>query len=246
MTVQDSPDGWLVSSLNGVGAQRALDEATTPSSARSLGADVVKSDAASSAGVETPSLRGPNMTKDQYGGDVETARTSRKRSRRDAVNYAKSHTYNADYNPKYARIYDKNGNSNDCTNFVSQELWAEGWKMKTRFYRNSSHWWYAGNGWLPDTWSWSWSAADNHRQSTKKAKRAKLVNSYRKMSPGDVLQIDFGGNGVADHTAIVIEVTESNMYVAQHDINDAHRSYRMIRARNPKSRWYLWHYSYGR
>lgn len=133
----------------------------------------------------------------------------------------------------------------DFTNFVSQALSAGGWEPKAGFYRNTTAWWYRQNGALPDTWAWAWSGSQNFWHFNNNTGRATRVASYKDMLAGDVLQIDYSGDGTVDHSAIVVEKTSSNMYLAQHTIDDARRSYLSMRAKYPNARWHKWHYVYG-
>lgn len=65
------------------------------------------------------------------------------------------------------------------------------------------------------------------------------------MSPGDLIQVDEEGDGIINHSAIVVRRTPYNMYYAQHTPNSRNRSYRYRRTLYPHGRWYLWHYTYG-
>lgn len=115
-------------------------------------------------------------------------------NRREAVRYAEL-WWNS-YNPKYKNF------SVNCTNYVSQCLFAGGapmWGTPNR----SEGWWYTGK---EDGWSFSWAVAhslmwylagsDHGLQAVQKERASDLTL-------GDVICYDFSGDDRWDHTTIV-------------------------------------------
>jgi hypothetical protein len=131
-----------------------------------------------------------------------------------AVQYAE--TWWNDYNPAFKRMTE-----NDCTNFISQCLYAGGAPM--RGYPNRGNgWWIRGN-----TWSWSWTVANtlkNYLGSSKVGLRAREVSSPAQLMLGDVICYDFEGDGRYDHNTIVTARDYYGMpLVNAHTYNSRHR-----------------------
>ncbi len=99
-----------------------------------------------------------------------------------------------DYNPAFRKFTD------DCTNYISQCLYAGGAPM--RGYPNRSQgWWYRG-----DNWSYSWAVAHSLRWylgTSKTGLRAREVADPRELQLGDVICYDFEGDGRFNHNTIV-------------------------------------------
>jgi hypothetical protein len=116
-----------------------------------------------------------------------------KYDRRRAVQYAE--TWWNDYNPQFKKF------DVDCTNYVSQCMWAGGAPM--RGYPNRSNgWWYRN-----PNWSYSWSVAHALRwylATSKTGLQAKEVKDPTELLPGDVICYDFQGDGRFDHNTIVV------------------------------------------
>lgn len=74
-------------------------------------------------------------------------------SRTAALTYAQTHYSYETKNPAYFNMYWRNGYNGDCTNFMSQIIYAGAPKM------NSASWYYKNKGTSntsDDTWSYSW------------------------------------------------------------------------------------------
>lgn len=99
-----------------------------------------------------------------------------------------------DYNPKFKKF------DVDCTNYVSQCLFAGGAPM--RGYPNrTTGWWMQNNN-----WSFSWTVANaltQYLSTSKSGLRAKQVSNPKELKLGDVICYDFQGDGRFDHTTIV-------------------------------------------
>jgi hypothetical protein len=113
-----------------------------------------------------------------------------------AVAYANK--YWRSYNPAYL------ASPNDCTNFISQALYAGGWTKKGtdstgENRKRNTVWWYTGTGAYPK--SYSWADAQVWREFAQGQGRVAsiITNNTR---AGDVIQYDIGLNGM-NHTTIV-------------------------------------------
>ncbi|WP_203364098.1 amidase domain-containing protein [Bacillus sp. REN10] len=106
------------------------------------------------------------------------------------------------YNPAYPKF------SVDCTNYISQCLRAGGAPMRGHPHQGKG-WWIGGK-----SWSYSWSVAHALRwflPSSTIGLRATEVSSPDQLQPGDVICIDFQGDGRFDHTVFVIAQDREGM-----------------------------------
>ncbi|GIP44045.1 hypothetical protein J45TS6_25040 [Paenibacillus sp. J45TS6] len=127
-------------------------------------------------------------------------------------------------NPTYSTYYaEKNGcdvaNSscwakwNDCTNFVSQALYAGGMKFRTGSSYTSNDAWQFG----PLVPTYTWGGAQNFYNHW--SKRAGVASAVTALQTGDAVNADFGADGSINHTAIITKNTgnsASNKYLTQH------------------------------
>jgi len=124
-----------------------------------------------------------------------------------AVQYAEK--WWNDYNPKFKKF------DVDCTNYISQCLWAGGAPMKHSSNRAK------GN------WSYSWAVAHSLRwylPSSNSGLRGKEVSSADQLKPGDVICYDFTGDGHWQHNTIVVTKDGAGMpLVNAHTTNSRHR-----------------------
>ena len=162
-----------------------------------------------------------------------------------AVNYAYSwwnKTNNSNY-PYYAEYYGMDTSSDayndldqgrsgqsdpkrawsDCTNFVSQCLAAGGVpQVKSGFilpHQKTSNWYYSDS--KP---SHTWGGALNFYNDWKN--RRGVADSTSQLGLGDVISIDFGGDGSPDHTVIIVSegTTDSTKTLAAHS-TDRYNTY---------------------
>ncbi|GAB7387426.1 amidase domain-containing protein [Bacillaceae bacterium] len=133
--------------------------------------------------------------------DRQTAaanRGSRAYNRVQAVRYAEA--YWNSYNPNF-RVFDV-----DCTNYVSQCLYAGGIPMDFTGRRDKG-WWYRGKGGIDDSWSYSWAVAHSLRwylAAGGPGIAVQEMESADQLSFGDIICYDFDGNGHWQHNAIVV------------------------------------------
>lgn len=114
--------------------------------------------------------------------------------RRNAVRYAER--WWNDYNPAFKQFED------NCTNFVSQCLYAGGAPMTSKASKQRG-WWYENK----DSMSLSWSVAHSlrwHLSGASSGLRGIEKNRASDLLPGDVICYDFNGSGKWDHQAIVV------------------------------------------
>lgn len=124
------------------------------------------------------------------------------------------------YNPQYL------GFEVDCSNYVSQCLFAGGAPMNYTGKRGSG-WWYHGQSSKRELWSYSWAVADSLRRylaSSRSHLRAEVVNSPSKLQVGDVISYSWKGNGHYGHSTVVSAIAEDGMpLVNAHTVNSRHR-----------------------
>lgn len=117
-------------------------------------------------------------------------------NRQGAIEYAER-WWNS-HNPQFELFLD------DCTNFISQCLWAGGAPMRGQGQRNQG-WWYKFSS--PPNWSYSWSVAHSftlYLQNSQRGLTGIRLPEARLLIPGDVICYDFDGDGRWQHTAIVV------------------------------------------
>lgn len=89
---------------------------------------------------------------------------------------------------------------NDSTNFASQALRAGGWADDTGYRGSAGNWWYNA---ASQTSSWT----EAERWARFATRRTVWLDNVWKLERADVLQADFDGNDVVDHTLLVTAVT---------------------------------------
>ena len=111
----------------------------------------------------------------------------------------------------------------DCTNFVSQCLYAGGVPMDYT-NRRERGWWYRGKN---DQWSFSWSVANSlfwYLSNSRSVFRAKRVDSPQLLEIGDCILYDWNGTGHYGHSTVVAAKDAYGMpLVNAHTANSKHR-----------------------
>jgi hypothetical protein len=160
-------------------------------------------------------------------------KTEYKYDRFAAVRYAE--VWWNSYNPAFKKF------AVDCTNFVSQCLYAGGIPMSG--YPNRAKGWWMKN----DSWSYSWTVAHSFRwylSGSHSGLQAVEVQSPEKLMPGDVICYDFQGDGRFDHTTIVVAKDRQGMpLVNAHTTNSRMRywSYEDSTAYTPHIQYKFFH-----
>ncbi|MFF4409915.1 amidase domain-containing protein [Streptomyces sp. NPDC001262] len=141
--------------------------------------------------------------------------------------------YWRNYNPQYR---DYNGQGGDCTNFISQALKAGGWKDEAGSASDSRKWW--SNSKADST---SWVGVNEWSTFAMTSKRATSLANVYQMDVGDILQMDFEGDGSKDHSMIVTYRSRLGIpYVTYHSTNTFRKSVASIIAANPDSVYFAY------
>lgn len=119
--------------------------------------------------------------------------------------------------------------SQDCANFVSQSFRA-GLALEAK--TGPFVWWYDNKGTSKisdDTNSTSWSVAQDQTYSLSRITavdehRGRYVNSATELAVGDSIYYDIDGDGLFDHSAIVVSIKSGQPHVSYHtnDTKDRH------------------------
>jgi cell wall-associated NlpC family hydrolase len=88
----------------------------------------------------------------------------------------------------------------NCTNFISQCLFAGGLPMEHTGRRDRG-WWYAGPN---EQWSFSWAVSNSFRWYLEKSGRAEQRPSATDLELGDLILYDWDSDGVWTHSTIVV------------------------------------------
>ncbi|PZE19737.1 amidase domain-containing protein [Paenibacillus xerothermodurans] len=139
-------------------------------------------------------------------------------NRNKAVEYADS--WWAKGNPAYLEF------EVDCTNYVSQCLFAGGAAMNYTGKRDSG-WWYKGRYHGQELWSFSWSVAHSlqtYLMHSRNGLRAEAVSRPDQLQLGDVISYDWDGDGRYQHSAVVTAKDSNGMpLVNAHTSHSRHR-----------------------
>lgn len=128
--------------------------------------------------------------------------------RRDALNYAKKWALSR--NPKYYS-FDKIGG--DCTNFISQCLYAG---SKTMNYTKTFGWYYIDS----TKRSPSWTGVEflyNFLINNTGPGPFGMETTQDKVKIGDIIQL--GNSEKFYHSLIIVDIHKNNIFVAAHDFN---------------------------
>ncbi|ANS76937.1 hypothetical protein AWM70_22075 [Paenibacillus yonginensis] len=160
--------------------------------------------------------RGPYLNRDVLGtGGVPKGPIYR---REDAVKYADD--WWDGFNPEFA------GFEVDCTNYISQCLFAGGAPINYTGKRESG-WWYKGYVGSQESWSYSWAVAgslERYLSTSRSALRAISVDRPEQLELGDVIIYDWDGDGAYQHSTIVTAFDAGGMpLVNAHTVSSRHR-----------------------
>ncbi|MFD0711896.1 amidase domain-containing protein [Paenibacillus sp. GCM10027626] len=135
----------------------------------------------------------------------------------------------------------------NCTNYVSQCLFAGQAPMNYTGKRESG-WWYRGYSGKREMWSYSWAVAGSLQQFLSAARetglRAVAVESPDLLSLGDVIIYDWSGDGRYQHSTIVTAFDSSGMpLVNANTVASRHRywDYRDSYAWTEQTRYRFFH-----
>lgn len=122
-------------------------------------------------------------------------------------------------NPAYPHFTD------DCTNFISQCLYAGGIPMLFSKERGRGWWIRTGKG---EDWSYSWTVAHALYLLLKSGgapMRAVSRSSPDQLEPGDIICYDFDGDGRFQHNTIVVAKDANNMPLVNAHTTDSSLRY---------------------
>ncbi|MFD2334300.1 amidase domain-containing protein [Cohnella sp. GCM10020058] len=135
----------------------------------------------------------------------------------------------------------------NCTNYVSQCLFAGGAPMNYTGKRESG-WWYHGLSGGQERWSYSWAVANSLQHFLSQPRpaglRALRVERPEQLSPGDVICYDWDGNGQFRHNTIVTAADGDGMpLVNANTVPSRHRywDYRDSYAWTENTRYRFYH-----
>lgn len=130
--------------------------------------------------------------------------------------------YWENYNPAYR---DFSGKGGDCTNFVSQALYAGGWAHKSGWYRNANYWWYNSFN-----QTWSWVNVDFLGTFARNSGRCIMLDNVWKLGVGDFLQVKPANSDTKVHSMMVSYVSNGTPYFTYHTSNRYRRSMNQVLA----------------
>ncbi|SIT03098.1 amidase domain-containing protein [Alicyclobacillus vulcanalis] len=136
-------------------------------------------------------------------------------------------------NPRFPRF------SDDCTNFVSQCLFAGGLPMWGESDRTKGWWFQFGS---KPNWSYSWSTAQALYLVLTSAFGGQVVSDPSELKMGDVIFYDWNGEGIFHHSTLVTDFDAmGEPLVNAHTIDSYHRPwvYMDSPAWTPRTR-YAW------
>lgn len=134
----------------------------------------------------------------------------------------------------------------DCTNYISQCLFAGGAPINYTGRRESG-WWYKGMINNREAWSFSWAVAnslESHLRLSETGLRAELVGGPGQLKLGDVITYDWDGDGRYQHSVIVTAFDAGGMpLVNAHTTSSRHRywDYRDSYAWSPRTQYRFFH-----
>ncbi|KEO83038.1 amidase domain-containing protein [Tumebacillus flagellatus] len=129
---------------------------------------------------------------------------------------------------------------NDCTNFISQVLYAGGMPLVTGGSR-SNGWWYDVR---THNWSYSWAVAHSLKLALSRILHAQEVGDPRQLKIGDVICYDWDGDGRWQHNTVVTDFDYAGQpYVNAHTVASHRRfwTYRDSYAWTPRTRYAFFH-----
>ncbi|QQE79606.1 amidase domain-containing protein [Alicyclobacillus sp. SO9] len=129
------------------------------------------------------------------------------------------------YNPAYVKFLE-----DDCTNFISQCLYAAGMPMHKEGNNRAKGWWYyPGSGQKGVNWSYSWSTSNALHQYLVHVVGATMIEDPNKLNVGDLVFYDWNGQGTFHHTTIVTDFdSNGDPLVNAHTEPSYHRHYRYL------------------
>ncbi len=114
----------------------------------------------------------------------------------------------------------------DCTNYVSQCLYAGSAPMNYTDRRDAG-WWYKGRKNGQESWSYSWSVSNSlerYLAASKSGLKAQQMKSPYELEIGDVITYDWDGDGRYQHSVVITAFAPDGApLVNAHTVNSMHR-----------------------
>lgn len=180
-----------------------------------------------------------SSSENEYGYGFGVSRRGIPYLREEAVTYAER--WWNEPNPAYENF------EVNCTNYVSQCLFAGGAPMNYTGSRPSG-WWYKGYSNKEEMWSFSWAVANSLKHYLGNPRtfgiRAVAVSSPDMLTLGDVICYDWEGNGRVGHNTIVTAFTPDGMpLVNANTVSSRHRywDYKDSYAWTDNTRYHFYH-----
>ena len=124
-------------------------------------------------------------------------------------------------NPAYTSV------NVDCTNFVSQAMYAGGWTEVTGLYNSDTAWWHNGPDWpIPKSYAWA-SATSFYNFARTHSARVTRYSSVYDLRTGDLLQYDIGATG-KDHSMVVTSTATGGPYLTYHTTDTLNKPFSTI------------------
>lgn len=128
----------------------------------------------------------------------------------------------------------------DCTNFVSQCLYAADLPMDPKQGDRNRGWWYDFYSHSPEGWSYSWAVSHALYLYLTEMIKAEEVSDPQELNIGDLVFYDWDGSGHYQHTAIIADFdSQGDPLVNAHSVASFHRHYMYLdsRAWRPQTRY---------
>lgn len=163
---------------------------------------------------DKPSSIDPNASKPSEAAAAKLSSANKKKVAAYAMKWAKSS------NPAY-RTY-----PNDCTNFVSQALYAGGWKKIEGYYKSNAKWF--GNGVMT---SWTWSGAENfYKFARNESKRTSHIGNVYDLAVGDILQYKNKSASTMTHSMVTTKKVNGVPYLSYHTRNTLNKPFTQLKS----------------
>lgn len=142
-------------------------------------------------------------------------------------------------NPAFPKLAD------DCTNFISQCLWAGNMPMREGASRASGWWIHGGHprtgeNKTGENWSYSWTTAQALFLYLMHKLNASQLQNPRELKIGDLVFYDWGGTGRHHHSSIVVDFdNQGDPLVNAHTDSSERRHYLYLdsRAWTPRTKY---------
>ena len=152
--------------------------------------------------------------------------------RSDAIGYVLAHACKTCHDPDWHYFRNE-----DCTNFMSAALYLRGnWRQQDYPTDYSTSWWWRS----PTDHSRTWTVANTFYWYLAQRSRAVHARSLSQLIVGDLLQADWTGDGVMDHTAMVTKEDGTGLYLSYHSNDTRNKPWAAFTYGEPDAKYYGW------